>query len=96
MAGSALLGLAKIKKQLPSRFRSSLAWGCLIRRMLKAPLCMAGCSELLLCRMLYAPIIPMQDASSSFFAGCLVPPHVSKLLLVDRSCLQPFLLLMLH
>ena len=47
--------------------------------MLKAPLCMAGCSELLLCRMLYAPVIPMQDASSSFFAGCLVAPHVSKL-----------------
>ena len=73
VAGSALLGLAKIKKQLPSRFRSSLgcmraAWfaGC------SKLLCVwqdaqssffAGCFMLLSfqCRMLQAPFL--QDAS---------------------------------
>ena len=92
VAGSALLGLAKMKKQPPSRFISSLGLGAAW---------FAGCSKLLCGRMLRAP--SLQDALCSYHsnAGCFKLllcrlPRGSSCVQVAKSCLQPFLLLMLH
>jgi hypothetical protein len=82
VAGSALLGLAKIKKQLPSRFRSSLGWGLLDSQDAQ--------SSFVYGRMLRAP--SLQDALCSYHsnAGCFKllfcrMPRGSSCVQVDRS-----------